>query len=227
MNYIIYKRLSKESKSGANLGLHAQQFAIDSFFNSQNDYQILKTFQEIETGTNKKHRPQLHAALEMCKEQNATLIIAKLDRLARNVHFVSGLMESKVNFIALDLREATPLTLHILAAVAEAEAKSISQRTSAALQELKRQGKSLGVEGRNNLEFPQTFEGTALCRIRTKLKAVEFAKKAYPYLAFFKQQGFTNVKIAQELNNLKYEAPGGKVGKWTSVGVARCLGRVA
>lgn len=225
MNYVIYKRLSKESKSGANLGLEAQQSTIDTFLKSQDNPQVLKTFQEIETGTNKKHRPQLHAALQLCKEQGATLVIAKLDRLARNAHFITGLLESKVNFLALDLREASPMTIGILACVAEAEAKSISQRTKAALQELKRQGKKLGQAGRDNLEFPQTVEARQMYLHRSHSKAVAFANKVYPSIAYYRQQGFTLAKIAAELNRVGQPASCGKVGKWTPMGVSRCLSR--
>src|SRR5258708_5141305 len=89
-------------------------------------------------------RPQLRAALEACRKQKATLLIAKLDRLARNVHFVSGLMESGVEFVAVDMPMANRLTVHILAAVAEHEREMISQRTKAALAAAKARGTKLG-----------------------------------------------------------------------------------
>ena len=90
-------------------------------------------FTEIETGTNKKHRPILEEALKQCKQTGATLIIAKLDRLARNVAFVSSLMDSKVKFKAVDMPEANELTIHIMSAIAQHEAKVISKRIKDAL----------------------------------------------------------------------------------------------
>src|SRR5262249_14716626 len=94
---------------------------------------LVAEFCEIETGTNKRRRPQMAAALAACRLRRATLVIAKLDRLARNVHFISSLMESGVDFVACDNPHATRLTIHILAAVAEHEREMISQRTIAAL----------------------------------------------------------------------------------------------
>lgn len=225
-SYVIYKRLSRESKSGNNLGLDAQQSAIDNFFQNKTNYTILETFEEIETGTNKKQRPQLIQALQLCKQHNATLLIAKLDRLARNVHFISGLMESKVNFLALDLKEANPLTIHILAAVAEAEAKTIAARTSAALQELKKQGKPLGTKANTNRTLPQAVAARAQYNASKSVKAHDFAKKVYPSIAYFASQGLNQSQIAVQLNNLGHISPSGREAKWSNVAVSRILKRV-
>ena len=89
-------------------------------------------FTEVKSGR-KSARPELAKALALCKKRKATLVIARLDRLARNVHFISGLMETKVEFVACDMPEATPFMLHMLAAVAQEEARAISARTKAAL----------------------------------------------------------------------------------------------
>src|SRR5271167_1154325 len=94
---------------------------------------LLAEFCEVETGTNKRRRPQMAAALAECRLRRATLVIAKLDRLARNVLFISNLMESGVDFVACDNPHATPLVIHMLAAVGEHEATAISQRTIDAL----------------------------------------------------------------------------------------------
>jgi DNA invertase Pin-like site-specific DNA recombinase len=96
-------------------------------------------------------RPELREALALAKAEKATLLIAKLDRLARNVHFISGLMESSVSFVALDMPDANRFTVHIMAAVAEHERAMISERTRAALQAAKARGKRLGVSGRDNV----------------------------------------------------------------------------
>lgn len=223
--FVIYKRLSRVSKTGDNLGLDAQQTTIDHFLRTQEDCTVLETFEEIETGTNKRAHPQLLKALELCKSTKATLIIAKLDRLARNVHFVSGLMESRVDFIALDMKEATPLTIHILAAVAEAEAKTISARTKAALAEKKRQGFVLGK--------PENFTNEhrrlgALAVNRKKVQVADnYAVKLFPTINFLRYtKKLPTYRIAEELNRLKVPSPQGKQGSWTATQVRRCLVRV-
>jgi DNA invertase Pin-like site-specific DNA recombinase len=127
--FVSYIRVSKSKQA---ISPEAQREAVASHVAAAGGI-LVAEFCEIETGTNKKRRPQMAAALAACRLRHATLIIAKLDRLARNVHFVSGLMESGVPFIACDNPHATPFTIHILAAVAEHEAKQISQRTKDAL----------------------------------------------------------------------------------------------
>jgi len=226
MNYVVYKRLSKDSKTGGNLGLNAQQNSIDSFMKSKPNDTILKTFTEVESGTRKgNNRPELFKALALCKEQKATLLISTISRLSRNVHFISGLMESNVEFVAIDMPIFNKTMIFVTAAFAEQEADFISQRTKAALQELKRQGKLLGQAGKDNLQIPQAREAADLNRMRVKLKAVAFAQKVFPAISFFKQQGLPNYKIAIELNKLNHVSPGGDAGKWTPAGVARCLKR--
>jgi len=105
--------------------------------------ELIDSFEEIESGR-RKDRPQLLAALELCRQHKATLVIAKLDRLARNVAFVSGLMESGVDFMAADMPEANRLTVYILEAVAEHEREVISVRTRDALAAAKARGQRLG-----------------------------------------------------------------------------------
>ena len=102
---------------------------------------------EIESGK-KKNRPELTRAVQLCRRQKATLVIAKLDRLARNVHFISGLMESRVNFVACDNPHANRLMVHMLAAFAEHEREMISQRTKDGLQAAKARGVELGATGK-------------------------------------------------------------------------------
>ena len=130
---VAYYRVSTKQQGQSGLGLEAQESAVQSFADKNGYELVAPPFTEIETGTRKKRRPQLEAALNRCRELDATLLIAKLDRLARNVHFVSGLMESGVKFVAVDMPNVDNLTIHVLAAVAEQEAKLISQRTKAAL----------------------------------------------------------------------------------------------
>ena len=110
----------------------------------QNRGQIIGEFIEVESGKKHTNRPQLLAALAECRKRRAVLVIARLDRLARNVAFIANLMNSDVEFVAVDMPHANRLTIHILAAVAEHEREMISQRTKAALAAAKARGKKLG-----------------------------------------------------------------------------------
>ena len=140
--FIAYHRVSTDRQGRSGLGLEAQQAAVRSYLDGGAG-QLVGEFTEIESG-HKNERPELAEALTFCKKHKATLLIARLDRLARNVHFISGLMETKVRFIACDMPEATPFMLHIYAAAAQEEARAISARTKAALQAAKARGVRLG-----------------------------------------------------------------------------------
>ncbi|MBV8676279.1 MAG: recombinase family protein, partial [Planctomycetaceae bacterium] len=127
---VAYYRVSTAKQGASGLGLEGQEAAVAAYAKS-NNFILLRSYTEVETGK-RSDRPELARALADCKLSRATLVIAKLDRLSRNVHFLSGLMESGVDFIACDNPHANRLTLHILAAVAEDEARRISERTKAA-----------------------------------------------------------------------------------------------
>ena len=121
--FVAYYRVSTDKQGKSGLGLDAQSKAVNDYLNG-GDWELAAEFTEIESGK-KGNRPELVKALAACKRHKATLVIARLDRLARNVHFISGLMETKVKFVACDMPEATPFMLHIYAAVAEQEARAI------------------------------------------------------------------------------------------------------
>lgn len=140
--FVSYLRVSTDRQGRSGLGLEAQREAVTTFLNGGN-WKLAAEVIEIESGK-KADRPKLAEAIKLCRLYGAKLIIAKLDRLARNVAFVSNLMESGVEFTACDFPQANRLTVHILAAVAEHEAKAISERTKAALAAAKRRGRKLG-----------------------------------------------------------------------------------
>jgi DNA invertase Pin-like site-specific DNA recombinase len=140
VSFVAYYRVSTQRQGASGLGLEAQQEAVRGFTKGGT---IVAEVVEVESGK-RNDRPKLAEALALCRKTKATLIIAKLDRLARNVAFVSNLMESGVDFVAVDFPQANRLTVHILAAIAEHEAAMISQRTRAALQAAKARGKRLG-----------------------------------------------------------------------------------
>ena len=150
---IAYYRVSTREQGDSGLGLEAQQAAVRAFAR-QNGYEIVDRYKEVETGK-RADRPQLRAAIEACRKGRAILVVAKLDRLARNVQFTAELMNSSIEFVCVDNPHATRLTIHILAAVAEDEARRISERTKAALEAHVRQ---LAVEG-----AARGFTANALC----------------------------------------------------------------
>ncbi|WP_158943150.1 recombinase family protein [Granulicella sp. S190] len=139
--FVAYYRVSTDRQGESGLGLEAQKAAVGRFIGSGS---LLAEFQEVESGKRHANRPQLAAALEHARKHGAVLVIAKLDRLARNVAFVANLMESGVEFQAVDMPYANKLTIHILAAVAEHEREAISERTKAALEAAKARGTKLG-----------------------------------------------------------------------------------
>src|ERR1700721_3865878 len=144
---IAYLRVSTAQQGRSGLGLEAQQAALARFAEAEG-YKLLQTFEEIETGKGADaldRRPQLSAALKAAKQRKAPIIVAKLDRSSRDVHFISGLMTHKTPFIVAELgADADPFMLHLYAALAEKERRVISQRTKDALAAKKAQGVALG-----------------------------------------------------------------------------------
>jgi DNA invertase Pin-like site-specific DNA recombinase len=147
MKYVVYYRVSTKRQGLSGLGLDAQRTIVENYIKNN---KVINEFTEIETGKS-ANRPQLNKALECCKQNNATLVVAKIDRLARNLHFITSLQAANVDFIACDMPSANRLTIHIIAAIAENEAQLISQRTKAALAEKKKQGIKLGNPQNNGL----------------------------------------------------------------------------
>lgn len=215
--FIAYYRVSTAKQGQSGLGLEAQQEAVRQYLNG-GKWELLGEFVEVETGKGSDaldKRPQLKAALTQCKKQKARLLIAKLDRLARNVHFVSGLMESKVKFVAIDIPEANDLTIHVMAAFAEHEAKRISERTKAALAASKARGTKLGVAGPSNLKR----------NLEERTQAADaFAEKLRPVLDGFKASGLTQMQQVEKLNELGIATPRG--GQWSRMQLHRVTQRL-
>lgn len=214
--FIAYYRVSTQKQGASGLGLEAQKEAVRRFLNG-GAWELAGEYVEVETGKGADalaKRPQLNAALSACRKESATLVIAKLDRLARNVHFVSGLMESKVRFVACDMPEANELTIHIMAAFAEHEAKRISQRTKDALAIAKARGVVLGRAGAANLRP----------NVEARQKAADdFANKLRPLFEGMKARGLTQRAMVAELNSIGVPAPQG--GNWRLSQVQRTMSR--
>jgi DNA invertase Pin-like site-specific DNA recombinase len=148
---VAYFRVSTDKQGRSGLGLGAQQEAIRTFVQREG-FRLAEAFTEVESGKGSdaiERRPQLAAALRAAKKHRAPVIVAKLDRLSRDVHFISGLMAERVEFIVTDLgRQADPFILHLYAALAEKERGLIAERTRAGLQSARRRGKRLGMRGK-------------------------------------------------------------------------------
>jgi DNA invertase Pin-like site-specific DNA recombinase len=212
--FVTYYRVSTARQGASGLGLDAQRQTVQQYITGATRT-ALAEFVEVETGKGAnalEKRPELRKALEMCRKSGATLLIAKLDRLARNVHFVSGLMESKVKFVACDLPEANQLTIHIMAAFAEHEARRISERTRDALAAAKARGVVLGATGPTNLK--------RLNQQRQETAGV-FQQRLMPVLTGFIAQGLTRRAMVAQLNVLGIKAPRG--GAWSLGQVQRMV----
>lgn len=169
--FVAYYRVSTITQGQSGLGMEAQQFAVGSYLATVPCAEVVATYTEVESGK-RKNRPELAEAVRACKRHKATLIIAKLDRLARNVHFISGLMESRVEFIACDNPHANRLMVHMLAAFAEHEREMISQRTKDSLMAAKARGVVLGANGRALAEQNRKTADAHARKILKEIRAI-------------------------------------------------------
>ena len=219
--FVAYYRVSTAKQGMSGLGLEAQRAAVQSHVAGVRGF-IAAEFVEVESGR-KKDRPELTAALSAARAHRAVLVIAKLDRLARNVAFVSGLMESGVEFVAADMPTVNRLTVHILAAVAEEEARMISARTKAALTAAKARGVRLG-----NPRLQPGNRTAALAAAAAKsAKAKDRAADLLPLIEQVRRAGVTScAQIAAALTARGVPTPSGR-GAWHPATVRRVLGRAA
>jgi DNA invertase Pin-like site-specific DNA recombinase len=194
--FVSYLRVSTDKQGQSGLGIEAQRKAVTDYLNG-GPWTLLREYVEIESGK-RVDRPELLAALAHAKATGATVLIAKLDRLARNVAFIANLMESGVEFVAADMPMANRLTVHVLAAVAEHEREAISQRTRAALAAAKARGKKLGnPNGAKALRGLGNAAGVAA----VKAAAVQHCGRVMPVIEAIRAEGVASLKgIAWELN---------------------------
>ena len=213
--FVAYYRVSTEKQGRSGLGLEAQRTAVEAFLNG-GSWKLVAEFTEIESGK-RAERPKLAEAVKAAKKHRATLVIAKLDRLSRNVAFIANLMEAGVEFVAADMPHANRLTVHILAAVAEHEREMISQRTRAALAAVKSRGVQLG--NRSNIEVAQ-----ARSRQARMVQADQFASNILPVVLQIKRAGVQTLNgIAETLNARGLRTARG--GEWRAIQVKRVLER--
>ena len=205
---------SKQQKSG--LGLEAQREAVARYVAGAGA-ELLKEFEEAESGKGANalsKRPKLKAAIDFAKKHKAVLVIAKLDRLARNVHFVSGLLETGVQFKCCDFPEADKTMIHMYAVMAEHEGRRISERIKEAFKAKKARGGILG-----NPDSLVPFNGVRAA------SAAEFAKTVYPVIQAFQQQDLPQRAIVQRLNDAGIKTANG--GEWGLIQLQRVIARSA
>jgi DNA invertase Pin-like site-specific DNA recombinase len=201
MQYASYYRVSSHSQGSNGLGIESQRQTVKNFIK---DAALLCEFTEVESGKNNQ-RTELTKALNFCKQHNAVLIIAKLDRLSRNAAFIFALRDSGVQFICCDIPDATPLTIGIFAVLAQHERELISQRTKDALKIAKQRGVKLGTPA--NL--------TQECRLKGAKKLTEKAQKnennlrAFAFIKSLRDNGESFTKIASILNDNSFKTARG------------------
>lgn len=219
---VAYFRVSTERQGRSGLGLDAQRERC-AVFAAQNGFEVVEAFTEVETGKGSDaldRRPQLAAALTAAKRQRSAVLVAKLDRLSRDVHFIAGLMVQRVPFLVAELGpDVDPFMLHIYAALAEKERRMISERTRAALAARKRQGAQLG----NPTNLDEAGKAGAMA---TAMEARRFAENVVPVIRQVQGSGVTSLRgIAAVLDARGIRTARG--GKWAATQVKAVLARNA
>lgn len=217
--FVGYIRVSTARQGASGLGIEAQRQAITDYLNGGR-WELLAEFVEVESGK-RNDRPELQKALQRCKLTGSTLVIARLDRLARNAAFLLGLQNAGVKFVAVDMPDANEMTVGIMAVIAQGEAKAISARTVAALQAAKARGKMLG--NPQNLNESAAAKGRVLGVQAKKAKADTFAAETVPTIKGYLGQGMSLNQIARELNKGGVLTARGKAGNWTPTAVRNVL----
>lgn len=213
--FVTYLRVSTSRQGRSGLGLEAQRAAVTDYLNGGN-WKLVGELVEVESGANDA-RPKLGEALALCRSHRATLVVAKLDRLARDAHFLLGLSKAGIDFVAVDMPSANRMTVGIMAVVAEEERRMISARTKAALAAAKKRGVKLGgFRGR-----PGTPADTAKARKARTQKAQAHAESLSTIIARLDPDGSASLRtLAHALTSEGVPTPGGAT-VWTAATVAR------
>ena len=234
-NYVGYYRVSTEKQGKSGLGLEAQQTAVEAFIaNRGADAKLVASYVEVELGKRSDNRPELTRAMEHARLTGATLLIAKLDRLSCDAHFLLGLQKAGVRFVAADMPEANELVVGIMAVIAQAERKMISTRTKAALAEARKriavtgQGKRPEIKRLGCPTGAAHLQGQGFDRLAVqapKAKADERAADLATTLNALKGEGITSANgLAGALNARGYATPRG--GQWTARSVLNVQARI-
>lgn len=231
--FVAYVRVSTAQQGSSGLGLEAQHRAVADYIAAHSG-ELIDTFEEVESGK-RDDRPELAKAMELCELTGARLLIAKLDRLSRDLHFTTGLQKRGVDFVACDMPDANAFTINIMVAVAQQEREAISARTKAGLASIKarlakpggehtsrRSGKIITKLGSpKGLTVSRPDLGTAAIQA----KADAFAARVAPKAQALRAEGLSFAAIADRLNEMKARTARGST--WTGMAVKRVLDRAA
>lgn len=221
---IAYVRVSTSAQGRSGLGLEAQRAAIARFAEAEG-LEVIQVYEEIETGSGADaldRRPQLAAALKTARKAKSPVLVAKLDRLSRDVHFISGLMSHRVEFVVCELgRQSDPFVLHLYAALAEKERTMISARTKAGLSAAKARGTKLGMSARNKSEVQKIAASGAKAN---QTAAVERIEALRPQIEFALIGAVSLRKAAESLNERGIASPGG--GRWHAPSLLKAARRL-
>lgn len=220
--YISYLRVSTDKQGKSGLGLEAQRKQVADFISSCGGT-LEKEFIEVESGK-KDNRVELTKAIRQSQLTGGKLIIAKLDRLSRSLHYITSLAESKIDFVVCDLPGCDQFTINLYGALAQRERELISQRTKNSLHALKDRGVVLG--NPKNLTVEHAAKGRVLGVAERKRKALLFAGKVAPIIYDFQGKGLSLNQIAYHLNQAEVLTSSGKVGSWTPTAVKNVLSLV-
>jgi DNA invertase Pin-like site-specific DNA recombinase len=215
--FISYLRVSTDKQGENGHGINAQRLAISNYISAQGG-ELLEEYVEVESGK-RNDRPELHKAISRCQVSRATLIIAKLDRLSRNVAFIANLMDAGIDFVACDNPFATRLTIHILAAIAEHEREMISRRTREALAAAKANGVILGGNRGSCISDTMRKESIEVRRARSEA----YKDSVLPTISDLQEKGLSLSETARKLNEMQIYTVRG--GQWTATAVSRIMFR--
>jgi DNA invertase Pin-like site-specific DNA recombinase len=222
--FVAYYRVSTDRQGKSGLGLEAQEADVMNWLNG-GQWDLLESFKEQESGKRHDNRPQLRAALELCRKRKATLVIAKLDRLTRNAAFLGNLLESQVKFVAVDNPNATPLTIRILAAVAQEEREQISKRTKAALAAKKARGGKLGFANPNR-SGPRPKAAGKARGAEISQEAERFAANTLPVIESIRKAGIETLSGIADAMNAR-GIPSARGTRWYASSVRNVMMRQA
>ena len=215
---VAYYRVSTVQQGRSGLGLEAQRQSVQRYL-SANPGRLIAEITEVESGR-KNNRPKVAEALWLCRVYDAKLVIARLDRLSRNVALIAGLLESGVDFVAADMPLANRFTIHLMAAVAEYEATLVSERTKAAFAVAKARGKKRG--GPRRADFREYFKGgTAASAIASTERVKARARDMAPLLRELRDAGLPLYAIARELTAMEIPTPSSRGKQWCPAVVRR------
>jgi DNA invertase Pin-like site-specific DNA recombinase len=217
--FIAYYRVPTAKQGRSGLGLEGQQAGVRGYLNGGNWY-LVSEFVEVESGK-QNDRPELQKGLDLCCLTGSVLVIAKLDRLSRDAHFLQGLEKAGVEFVAVDMPGANRLTVRLMAVIAQEEREMISQRTKAALQAAKARGVKLG---KNNITTEIQAKGAEAGAVAVKSQANAFASRVLPTIQCLQAQGLSLNAIAKKLGGQGIMTARG--GAWSAQAVKNVLARV-